>query len=131
MAKARPGCAAVVLLLYHNQLERGTSQAQSILSLVNSSWQATNLAPVRERIVAVDCNFGFNALLSGNRDADGRYSRLDAHGFYWSATEGDAREAWFLNFGKGSQSLYHQSGGDKSRAWSVRCVKALATSPRE
>jgi len=65
----------------------------------------------------------FNALLSGNRDSDGKYSRLDAHGFYWTATECDASEAWFFNFARGSQSLYDQRGGDKSRAWSVRCIK--------
>lgn len=29
---------------------------------------------------------GFNAILSGGRNPDGQYSRLDAHGFYWTAT---------------------------------------------
>src|ERR1043166_1655918 len=28
-------------------------------------------------------NSGFNALLGGNRAADGGYARLQAHGFYW------------------------------------------------
>jgi uncharacterized protein (TIGR02145 family) len=65
----------------------------------------------------------FNALLGGNRDSDGKYSRFDAHGFYWSATEHRSGEAWFLNFGRGSQALYLQNGGEKSRAWSVRCVR--------
>jgi len=68
-------------------------------------------------------NSEFNALLGGSRDSDGKYLRLDAHGFYWSATEGDTGGAWFFNFGKGSQSLYRHSDGDKSRACSVRCIK--------
>ena len=31
-------------------------------------------------------NSGFNAVLGGGRD-DGRYARLEAHGFYWTASE--------------------------------------------
>jgi len=68
-------------------------------------------------------NSGFNALLGGNRESDGKYARFDAHGFYWSATEQGSGAAWFLNFGKGSQALYFQDGGEKSRAWSVRCIR--------
>ena len=45
---------------------------------------------------------GFNALLGGGRAPDGQYARLDAHGFYWTATEGDSSTAWFYNFAKGS-----------------------------
>lgn len=65
----------------------------------------------------------FDALLGGNRDPDGKYRRRDAHGFYWSATEGDTDGAWFYNFAKGSQALYRHGDGNKSRACSVRCVK--------
>jgi hypothetical protein len=31
----------------------------------------------------------------------------------------------FYNFGKGSQALYQQDGGEKTRAFSVRCVKSI------
>ena len=65
----------------------------------------------------------FNALLGGGRDPDGKYKRLDAHGFYWTATENDSTNAWYYNFGKGSQSLYRQNEGEKSMAISVRCIK--------
>jgi uncharacterized protein (TIGR02145 family) len=65
----------------------------------------------------------FNAVLGGGRDFEGHYSRLEAHGFYWTSTENDNTAAWFYNFGKGSQSLYQQNGGEKTRAFSVRCVK--------
>ena len=66
-------------------------------------------------------NAEFNALLGGNREADGHYQRLGAHGFYWTATEYDSADAWFYNFGKGSTLLNHHSGS-KKRAVSVRCV---------
>jgi len=70
---------------------------------------------------------GFNALLGGGRAPDSQYSRLDAHGFYWTATESDSSTAWFYNFGKGSQALYQQDDGEKTRAFSVRCVKSIDT----
>jgi uncharacterized protein (TIGR02145 family) len=70
---------------------------------------------------------GFNAVLGGGRTPDAQYARLDAHGFYWIATESDSSKAWFSNFAKGSQSLYLQNDGEKPRAFSVRCVKKIDT----
>ena len=67
-------------------------------------------------------NAGFNAVLGGNRSSDGRYARVQAHGFYWTASEIDQRSAPFYNFGHGSQALFRQAGGDKQMAISVRCV---------
>jgi len=66
---------------------------------------------------------GFDALLGGGRAEDGRYARLEAHGFYWTASENDPAKAWFYNFARGGLSLYRQSEGEKQRAFSVRCVK--------
>jgi uncharacterized protein (TIGR02145 family) len=67
---------------------------------------------------------GFNAVLGGGREMDaGHYARVDAHGFYWTATESSPGTAWFYNFGKGSLALYRQSEGEKPRAFSVRCVR--------
>jgi len=67
---------------------------------------------------------GFNAVLGGGRtDKSGEYLRLDAHGFYWSATESGPDLAWFYNFGKGGQSFGRHEDGEKLRAFSVRCVK--------
>lgn len=65
---------------------------------------------------------GFNAVLGGNR-SDAKYARLDAHGFYWTASENDARTAPFYNFGQNGQALHRQPEGDKRMAVSVRCVK--------
>jgi uncharacterized protein (TIGR02145 family) len=66
---------------------------------------------------------GFNAVLGGGRSPDGEYARLEAHGFYWTASEIDPGNGWFYNFGKGGQALHRQDGGEKSRAFSVRCVR--------
>ncbi len=69
---------------------------------------------------------GFNALLGGNRGTgadDGRYARLDAHGFYWTSTETLPGQAWFYNFGRGGHALNRQREGDKQMAISVRCVR--------
>jgi uncharacterized protein (TIGR02145 family) len=66
---------------------------------------------------------GFNALLGGGRSGEGKYTRLDAHGFYWTASEG-GEGALFYNFGRGSLALYRQSdGANKEGAFSVRCVR--------
>jgi uncharacterized protein (TIGR02145 family) len=67
---------------------------------------------------------GFNALLGGGRaHDDGRYARLEAHGFYWTASESDSASAWFYNFGKGALALNRHRDGEKQRAFSVRCVR--------
>ncbi len=65
---------------------------------------------------------GFGALPGGGRDLDGRFARLEAHGFYWTATEDGPTSAVFYNFAKGKRRLFRQSGGEKTRAFSVRCV---------
>lgn len=66
---------------------------------------------------------GFNALLGGGRSDDEKYVRLEAHGFYWTASEIDSASAWFYNFGRGGQALHRQNGGEKQGAFSVRCVR--------
>lgn len=68
---------------------------------------------------------GLDALLGGGRAPDdGAYARMDAHGFYWTASESDASSAWFYNLGRGGQALYRHSDGEKQRALSVRCVSS-------
>jgi uncharacterized protein (TIGR02145 family) len=75
------------------------------------------------RALSVGGSSGFNALLGGGRSPDGaQYARLDAHGFYWTASETGPSTAWFYNFGKGQMSLGRHSDGEKQRAFSVRCV---------
>ena len=74
---------------------------------------------------------GFKAVLGGNRTIDGKYERLEAHGFYWTASENNPMTAPFYNFGKGSQGLYRQPEGQKQMAISVRCVRSVAADRRE
>jgi uncharacterized protein (TIGR02145 family) len=66
---------------------------------------------------------GFNAVLGGGRSNDGQFARLEAHGFYWTASESDPAGAWFYNFGRGGLALYRQREGEKQMALSVRCIK--------
>ena len=66
---------------------------------------------------------GFGAVLGGGRAGDGQYARLEAHGFYWTASGSDPAGAWFYNFARGGLALHRQSGGEKQRAFSVRCVR--------
>ena len=68
-------------------------------------------------------NSGFNAVLGGGRSVDGQYERLEAHGVYWTASVSDPGSGWFYNFARGGQTLHRQSGGEKQRAFSVRCVR--------
>ena len=66
---------------------------------------------------------GFNAVLGGGRSDDGQYARLEAHGFYWTASESAPTGAFYYNFGRGGKALHRQDGGEKPRAFSVRCVR--------
>jgi uncharacterized protein (TIGR02145 family) len=66
---------------------------------------------------------GFNAVFGGNRDADGQYARLEAHGLYWTASESDPAGAWLYNLGKNGQILNRHSGANKQMAVSVRCIR--------
>ena len=68
---------------------------------------------------------GFNALLGGGRNTDSLYTRIEAHGFYWVSTEADKSNAWYYNFASGQQALFEQDGTEKTRAFSVRCVKKM------
>jgi uncharacterized protein (TIGR02145 family) len=66
---------------------------------------------------------GFNALLGGGRVSDAvPYARLEAHGFYWTASETAPASAEFYNFGKGGLALHRQNDGNKEMALSVRCI---------
>jgi uncharacterized protein (TIGR02145 family) len=66
---------------------------------------------------------GFKAVLGGGRSQDGQYARMDAHGFYWTATESSQATAWFYNFGRGGLALNRHGDGEKQRAFSVRCIR--------
>ena len=66
---------------------------------------------------------GFEAVLGGGRTPEGEYARLDAHGFYWTATETSPDRAWLYNIGKNGRILNRHPDGEKIRALAVRCIK--------
>lgn len=66
----------------------------------------------------------FGMTLAGNKNIDGTYGRIEAHGFYWTSTSFDENNAGFLNFAKGRKVLFLQADMEKSRAISVRCMKS-------
>jgi uncharacterized protein (TIGR02145 family) len=65
---------------------------------------------------------GFNVLKGGGRSTDGQFSRLEAHGFFWTASESGPATGWLYNFGQ-ARIVNRHSDGEKERAFSVRCVK--------
>jgi uncharacterized protein (TIGR02145 family) len=75
------------------------------------------------RALVVGGSSGFGAVLGGSRMSDGRYERLEAHGFYWTASDDGSASATFYNFGKGGQAVSRHGQGQKQMAASVRCIK--------
>lgn len=65
---------------------------------------------------------GFTALPGGNRDTHGAFSRHGSFGYWWSAKERDASNAWFryLYFDIAKMVLLY---GNKEYGYSVRCVR--------
>jgi uncharacterized protein (TIGR02145 family) len=65
---------------------------------------------------------GFDAVFGGNR-LEGRYERLEEHGFYWTASDNGSGDVPFYNFGRNGQALNRQPQGKKEMAISVRCIR--------
>jgi uncharacterized protein (TIGR02145 family) len=65
----------------------------------------------------------FNILLSGGRDLDGAYRRIEEHGFYWTSTSTSDSTAWLYNFGNNMKIINHHNDMEKRRAVAVRCIK--------
>jgi uncharacterized protein (TIGR02145 family) len=65
---------------------------------------------------------GFNVVFGGGRSGNGQYARLEAHGFYWTASESGPSNAWLYNFGQ-ARILNRHNDGEKQRAFSVRCLR--------
>ncbi len=66
--------------------------------------------------------FGFDALPAGNRDNNGKFGNVLEYAYFWCSTGISARNAynWYLYE---SYSDLYVSSYNKSRAFSVRCVK--------
>jgi uncharacterized protein (TIGR02145 family) len=74
-------------------------------------------------VLLIGGSSGFDAVMGGRRSEDGQSARLEAHGFYWTASESDSATAWFYNFALGGQLLNRHRDGEKQLALSVRCVR--------
>ena len=67
---------------------------------------------------------GFDVVFGGGRsDKDRQYQRIDAHGFYWTATESAANTAWIYNFGRHGVSMNRHADAEKLQAYAVRCIR--------
>ena len=67
--------------------------------------------------------FGFAALPAGNRDKDGYSNYEGNYARFWSSTESGSYYAYFIHLAFNTESAALDRGGDKGRAFSVRCVK--------
>ena len=65
---------------------------------------------------------GFTALPGGRRFYDGSFSTFGDSGYWWSATESDATNAWLRSLSYGNYSVFRV---DVYKKWglSVRCIK--------
>lgn len=69
---------------------------------------------------------GFNVVYGGRGDSAGvSYARVDAHGFFWTATESDSTHAWLYNFGKNGKIMNRHHDGGKHSLISVRCIRDI------
>jgi uncharacterized protein (TIGR02145 family) len=67
---------------------------------------------------------GFDVVFGGGRtDKSLEYQRLDAHGFYWTATESGPGTAWMYNFGRNGMSMNRHADAEKLSALAVRCIR--------
>lgn len=70
--------------------------------------------------------FGFMALPSGYRSADGTYSdETGKYGrtYFWSSVEDDDVYAYSMSISKNDNDVYVISGSEKAEGLSVRCIK--------
>jgi len=64
---------------------------------------------------------GFSALLAGYRDGDGIFG-LGIYAIFWSSTESNASNAYFLTLDSNGSNVYLDYG-NKGYGFSVRCLK--------
>ncbi|MBK7713616.1 MAG: fibrobacter succinogenes major paralogous domain-containing protein [Bacteroidales bacterium] len=65
---------------------------------------------------------GFTGLPGGCRDLNGRFSRIDSIGYWWSSTEYDTALAWYRCIDKSPYYVY-RTNYYKQNGLSVRCIR--------
>jgi len=70
-------------------------------------------------------DYGFSALPGGYGDSDGSFGNAGGNGYWWSATELDARCVWFrtMIYNDDYVNVYYN---DKTLMFSLRCVRDFA-----
>ncbi len=79
-----------------------------------SHWKSPNTGATNE--------IGFTALPGGYRISSGTFILLSYLGGWWSATEGDATDAWDRGLNDGNGGIY-RDGSSKEVGYSVRCLR--------
>ena len=93
----------------------GTSDAGGKLKETGTThWSSPNTGATNET--------GFTALPGGNRYYDGSFDGIGSNGYWWSATEGDAADAWY-RFMIFINSNVYRDYYFKELGFSVRCVR--------
>ena len=67
-------------------------------------------------------DFGFSALPAGYRGSVGDFGYAGYRGYWWSATEYGAYDAWCRDMNYDDENVYRYNG-NKASLFSVRCVK--------
>ena len=67
--------------------------------------------------------FGFSALPGGYRFPDGNFQDLGVWGSWWSASEDNAVNAWFVLMHIGAMDVHDENRDIKSHGLSVRCIR--------
>jgi uncharacterized protein (TIGR02145 family) len=79
-----------------------------------------------ERLKAKDAKgtgeFGFSALPGGYGNSIGSFDDVGSYGYWWSATEGNASNAWYRYMDYLSADVFRNLN-DKSYLYSVRCAQ--------
>jgi len=80
-----------------------------------SHWDSPN--------TGADNSSAWTALPGGNRSYYGSFYLIGSHGFWWSATEYDATNAWGRSLNFGGASANRGGSTYKGLGYSVRCVR--------
>jgi len=93
---------------------RGTNEGGKLKETCSDLWISPNSG-------ATDSS-GFTALPGGKRHGDGAFGGLGSNGTWWSATEGDASNAWIRNLSYYNAQVFRYGLG-KSNGYSIRCTR--------
>jgi uncharacterized protein (TIGR02145 family) len=61
-------------------------------------------------------------LPAGNRNNGGGFNNLGSNGYFWSATENSATNAWYRNLNTGNWQS-NRNNTNKTNGFSVRCLQ--------